>query len=153
MLKFIAECWQQDKSRRNLWYPVLFGIGIAIYFSLKFEPSKWITLGIIEGLIVLAIIFRHHLNVLRVFACFAMVLAGFTLVQLKSVLLAANYSSLPDDTFYFKGKIEKIDTNYQGRKRFILKDVKDFDGNSYSGKYRITQRTANDDANIGECVE
>ena len=54
---------------------------------------------------------------------------------------------------YFKGKIEKIDTNYQGRKRFILEDVKDFDGNLYKGKYRITQRSKKDDANIGECVE
>ena len=40
MLKFITECWQQDKTRRNLWFPVLLGIGIAIYFSLNIEPSK-----------------------------------------------------------------------------------------------------------------
>ena len=52
MLKFIAECWQQDKTRHNLWLPVLFGLGIAIYFGLKAELSKWITLGLIEGLIV-----------------------------------------------------------------------------------------------------
>ena len=153
MLKFIAECWQQDKTRHNLWLPVLFGFGIAIYFSLGLEPSKWITLGIIEGLIVLAIIFRHHINVLKVFACLAIVLAGFTLVQLKALWLSENYSNLPEGRFYFRGEIEKIDTNYQGRKRFILKDVKDFDGNLYKGKYRVTQRSKKDNANIGECVE
>ena len=153
MLKFIAECWQEDKARHNLWLPVLFGLGIAIYFSLSFEPSKWITLGIIEGLIVLAIIFRRHINVLKVFACLAVVLAGFTLVQIKSIWLSENYSSVPDERFYFKGKIEKIDTNYQGRKRFILTELKDFDGNLYKGKYRITQRSKKDDAKIGECVE
>ena len=153
MLKFLTECWQQDKTRHNLWLPVLFGFGIAIYFSLGLEPSKWITLGIIEGLIVLAIIFRHHINVLKVFACLAIVLAGFTLVQLKALWLSENYSNLPEGRFYFRGEIEKIDTNYQGRKRFILKDVKDFDGNLYKGKYRVTQRSKKDNANIGECVE
>ncbi len=153
MLKFIAGCWQQDKERHNLWLPVLFGLGIAIYFSLSIEPSKWITLGIIESFIVLAIIFRHHINILKFFACMAVILAGFTLVQLKALWLSENYSNLPEGRFYFRGEIEKIDTNYQGRKRFILKDVKDFDGNLYKGKYRVTQRSKKDNANIGECVE
>lgn len=153
MLKFITENWQEDKARRNLWLPVLFSFGIAIYFSLKFELSKWITLGFIEGLIVLAIIFRHHINILKFFGCLAVILAGFTIVQLKTIWLSENNSVIPTETFYLKGKIEKIDTNYQGRKRFILRDVKDFDGNLYKGKYRITQRSKNADAKIGECVE
>ena len=153
MLKFITESWQEDKTRRKLWFTVLFGLGIAIYFSLKSEPSKWLTLGLIEGLILLAVIFRHHINILKLFACLAIVLSGFTLVQIKAIWLAENASILPEEKFYFKGKIEKIDTNYQGRKRFILSDVKDFKGKHYKGKYRITQRTKNDDANIGDCVE
>ena len=153
MLKFINENWQQDKTRRILWLPVLFGLGISIYFSLTHEISKWITLCLIEGLIVLAIIFRHHINILKIFGCLAIVLAGFTLVQIKSIWLSQNSSDLPKETFYFKGKIEKIDTNYQGRKRFILSNVTDFDNKSYLGKYRITQRSSKEDANIGECVE
>ncbi|MBE6466969.1 MAG: ComEC family competence protein [Alphaproteobacteria bacterium] len=153
MLKLIKEGWRQDKDRRNLWFVVLYALGIAVYFSLKFEPNKWIAVGIAEGLIVLAIIFRHHLSILRVLSCLAIAVAGFSAVQLKTIWLAQNNSQLPDDTFYFKGKIENIDTNYQGRKRFILTDVKDFDGNSYKGKYRITQRSSKEEANIGECVE
>ena len=153
MLKRIIENWQKDESRRILWLPVLFGLGIAIYFSLSFEISKWITLGFIEGLILLAIIFRHHINILKIFACFSIVLAGFTSVQIRSIWLDTYKVNLPEDTFYFKGKIEKIDTNYQGRKRFILSDIKDFDGKKYLGKYRITQRSKKDDANIGDCVE
>ena len=153
MLKIITDGWNKDKARRILWLPVLFALGISFYFSIGFESSKWITLGVIEGLILLAIIFRHHINILKIFGCMAIVLAGFTLVQLKSIWIAENYSKLPEDSFYFKGKIEKTDTNYQGRKRFILTDVKDFDGNLYKGKYRITQRSKKDDANIGDCVE
>ena len=153
MLKIITDSWNKDKARRILWLPVLFALGISFYFSIGFESSKWITLGVIESLILLAIIFRHHINILKIFGCMAIVLAGFTLVQLKSIWIAENYSKLPEDSFYFKGKIEKTDTNYQGRKRFILTDVKDFDGNLYKGKYRITQRSKKDDANIGDCVE
>ena len=105
MLKIITDGWNKDKARRILWLPVLFALGISFYFSIGFESSKWITLGIIEGLILLAIIFRHHINILKIFGCMAIVLAGFTLVQLKSIWIAENYSKLPEDTFYFKGKI------------------------------------------------
>ena len=41
-------------------------MGIGLYFSFSEEPNKWITLGIIELLILMAIIFRYHINILYI---------------------------------------------------------------------------------------
>ena len=153
MLKFIQNCWQEDKDRRILWSPVLFGLGIACYFAFTLEPSKWLTLFVIETLIILAIVFRHRISILRILGFLAIIVAGFATIQLKSIWLNYPTEKLPSDTFYFKGQIVSVDTNYQGRKRFTLKNIQDFDGKIYKGKYRITQRSKKDEAEIGDCVE
>ena len=45
-----------EPNRRKLWLPVFFALGIGIYFLLSAEPSKWLTLGIIELIIVSAVL-------------------------------------------------------------------------------------------------
>ena len=153
MISFIKTCWQQDASRRILWLPVLFAMGIAWYFSLKTEPSKWLTLSVIEAFIFAAVLFRRHIRILKVLGCLALIAAGFAVVQIKAIWLDTAVERLPAETFYFKGRITGIDTNYQGRKRFIFDGIEDFNGVFYSGKYRITQRSKTDNAEIGQCVE
>ena len=60
IVKYLQDNFQQDSDRRILWLPVLFALGIGIYFALSSEPSKWFTLALIEGLIVLAVLFRRR---------------------------------------------------------------------------------------------
>lgn len=38
----IAAAFAAESERRILWLPVCFGTGIALYFSLKFEPPLWL---------------------------------------------------------------------------------------------------------------
>lgn len=153
LAEYLKSNFQQDKSRVILWYPALLALGIALYFALPQEPSKWLTLGLIEGLIVLAVMLRRHLTLLKILAALAVVLAGFTLIQVKSIYLYAEPENLPDHTFYFRGEIAAIDSNYQGRRRFTLQNLEDFDGRRYIGKYRIVQRSKKGEAKVGECVE
>ena len=153
MIGFIKSCWEQDKLRRSLWMPVLFAFGIGIYFSLPVEPSKWVTLAIIETLIVLSIIFRHHRRVLYIFGVAGIVLFGFTTIQMKSIWLNDEEQSFSENAVYIKGKISAIDTNHQGRPRFILENATDFNNKPYSGKIRITQRAKNFNVDVGDCVE
>ena len=153
LAEYLKSNFQQDKSRVILWYPALLALGIALYFALPQEPSKWLTLGLIEGLIVLAVMLRRHLTSLKILAALAVVLAGFTLIQVKSIYLYAEPENLPDHTFYFRGEIAAIDSNYQGRRRFTLQNLEDFDGRRYTGKYRIVQRSKKGEAKVGECVE
>ena len=123
MLTFLKACWQEDKPRRLLWLPVLFGLGIWLYFLLSVEPSKWVTLAVIEALIIAAIICRRRIVLLKILGASAVVVAGFTLVQIKALYLAQSDEVLPDETFYFRGRIAAMDTNYQGKPRFILEGL------------------------------
>ena len=157
MLKTLKEYLQNnlraDSSRIILWYPVLFGLGIGIYFSLNQEPSKWLTLAVIEFLILAAIMLRRYVFILKILSLIAITVLGFTIIQLKSIYLYSKAEDIPQTPFYFKGEIADINSNYQGRKRFILKNLEDFDGHVYKGLYRITQRSKKGDAKIGECIE
>ena len=153
MIKFIKACWDEDKQRWALWVPVLFALGIGFYFSLSFEPSKWLTLGVIELLVVLAILFRHNHVVLKFFAALSIIVAGFTLIQVKTIWLNGPAYNIPEETSYYKGKVVSVDTNYQGRLRFVLSNLTDYDNNTYHGLYRITQRNNNQKVALGECIE
>ncbi len=157
MLRRLAEYFktnfQQDKSRVVLWYPPLLALGTGIYFSLPQEPSKWLTLGLIETLIVIAFLCRRRQRLLKILGAAALVVVGFMLIQIKSIYLAAAPQKFPDKTFYFKGEIAAIDSNYQGRRRFTLQNLQDFEGHVYAGKYRIVQRSKKGEAKVGECVE
>jgi competence protein ComEC len=41
-LKAAVEAYAAEGERRLLWLPVFFGAGIAVYFSLTFEPPLWL---------------------------------------------------------------------------------------------------------------
>ena len=120
MLKFIQKCWQEDKQRRILWMPVLFGLGIGLYFLPKTEPDKWYSVAVVEALILLAFLFRHNLKVLNFLGMSAIIVLGFVTIQIKSIWLNYPVEQTPSETFYFKGKIDAVDTNFQGRKRFTF---------------------------------
>lgn len=153
IVRYLQDNFQQDSDRRILWLPVLFALGIGIYFALSSEPSKWFILALIEGLIVLAVLFRRRIRILHILGLLAIVLAGFTVIQVKSIWLYSKPAEIPSETFYFKGQIAAVDINYQGRRRFILENIEDFKGNNYLGKYRVTQRSKKGNAKVGECVE
>lgn len=150
----IISCWKNDKLRRNLWLPVIFACGIGLYFLLPQEPNKWITMWAIEILIVLAVILRRRLRLLYALGCIFLFVLGFAIIQLKSIYLDSNSPAVPfNESFYLKGIITAIDHNYKGKTRFTFDSLEDFEGNQYSGKYRITPRSNNVDAKIGQCVE
>ncbi len=153
LLKYIKDNWQFDAKRRILWLPVLFGTGIGIYFALPQEPSPFILFPFIVVLGLSAIFFRHSKAISKFILCLFFIISGFAVTQIKARLLYVPWPDLPSDTFYFQGKISDIDTNYQGRRRFILSNLQDFDGKVYQGRYRITQRSKKGEAKIGDCVE
>lgn len=151
---FIISCWKSDKLRRNLWLPVIFASGIGLYFLLPYEPNKWITLWAIEILIVLAVILRRRLRWLYALGCVFLFVLGFASIQLKSIYLDSNLPHPPfDESFYFKGVISAIDNNYKGKTRFTFDGLEDFEGNKYTGKYRIIPRGDDRKVEIGQCVE
>ncbi len=141
------------RNRWGLWLPVMFACGIAVYFSLPTEPSKWVTVAIIEILILLAIVFRHRMTVLYVLIVPAMMMLGFAVIQMRTIYLAAQQFPVPEDKLYLSGCVEHLDYNSRGNQRMILDDLHDFDGKKVGGKFRISSRFRTDNLRSGQCVE
>ena len=152
-LQEIKEKFFQEKERWFIWVPVLFALGIGFYFSLSFEPSIWITLGLIEALIVLAIIFRFNQSALFVIAVASLPLFGFTYVQLRAVSLSENLEKDLPENLYVSAAVSDMDYSYRGKPRLFLEDAKDYDGNEIKGKIRVVLNSNKTDVKVGDCIE
>ena len=151
---FITAIIKKEPDRIKLWIPVLFGTGVGLYYLLEQEPSKWLTLGVIEVLILLAILFRYYPQVLKVLFVLACIAAGFADVQIQTIYRESKQKAIiPAHTVYIQGQISKADYNIKGNRRLVFENLKDFDGKSIDGRYRITLRGRGDNFSEGDCVE
>lgn len=149
----VKENFFEEQPRWFLWMPVLFGLGIGIYFLLPQDYSIWWTLGLVETLVVLAIVFRLRPAVLGGLAVIAPVVLGFVDIQLKAEYLNKNERLPREEETYLFGRIEKTDYNYRGNQRFILNDTENFENTRKFGKVRVSSRHKNDQLKAGQCVE
>lgn len=144
---------KRENERTKLWMPVMFATGIGIYFLISLEPSKWLTLGIIEALIGAAIVFRHRPQILSILKPFSLIVFGFAWVQVNTIDIASKQATILSGKHYIQGSIQKIDYNYSGKLRLTLSDLYDFDNNKLLGSYRISLRNKNGNYKVGQCVE
>lgn len=151
---FIKDSLCNNRDRFKLWFPVLFGLGIGLYFLPEQEPSKWFTLGMIEILILLAIIFRYHPTILKILLIFTCVVAGFANIQIQTIYRETlQRTEIPSYSLYVRGQIDKTGYNIKGKQRLIFNGLEDFDGKKINGTFRITLRDKEENFKVGECVE
>ena len=149
----IKSCLTAERERWGLWLPVLFGAGIGIYFLLPGEPPLWITLILIEGTILLAVVWRFRPPLLVGLLAFGMMLAGFADIQLRSRYLAGKQAPVPPEKMYIQARIAATDYNYRGNRRLTLDNLHDFDGKAVPGRFRVSLREKNPELQSGQCVE
>lgn len=142
-----------EPNRRKLWLPVFFALGIGIYFLLSAEPSKWLTLGIVELIIVFAVLLRFHPRILRVLMCLGIIVGGFAWAQMQSIYTAARLGAVPPDKLYIQGQIIKVDHSQKGKLRLTLDSLQDFERHKLKGRFRVTLRQKYGEYRAGQCVE
>lgn len=150
MLSKLKSYWDYEQNRHFLWLPVMFGLGIAIYFMLSNEPPLWVgmtSVGLIALLMFICRQVRGGALVLLVVAC------GFTNAQLRSAYLYSQSERIEDNKLYLSGRIDKLDKNYRGRTRLVLSHMKDFDDNPIVGRYRLSMIHKDYGLKTGDCVE
>lgn len=143
----------KEKSRWFSWGPVLFGAGIGIYFVLPSEPSRWLTLGVIELLLFAAYVFRLRPVLLKGILILAIVIAGFANIQLRALYLEKKLPVPPEGKMYLRGQVLSADTNYRGRPRILLGEMENLNGDRIKGRYRLTLLGRAETPAIGQCVE
>ena len=68
-----------------LWIPVLLGIGIALYFSLKFEPALWVGAFAVCLCVVTALGVRKQPILLMISLVATIIAAGFLAAQIRTL--------------------------------------------------------------------
>lgn len=149
----IKEQFNEEQNRWFLWLPVLFALGIGVYFLLPTEISIWWTLTIIELMVFVAIYFRYQNTLLAWLMISAIMVLGFANIQLKSVYLNHQKEIKNEERQYVAGRIEKIDYNYRGSQRLLISNATNFDRNRNFGTVRISLRTKDSGFRVGQCVE
>ena len=154
VLKYeLKKVLEQERERIFLWFPVVFALGIATYFSISFEPSIWWSLVVIELVIVLAYIWRADVTRLSILGWLAVFVLGFVNIQVRAYHLNKVPLLQKEETLYLKGYVDTKGYNYRGKTYFILSDMQDFDDKAIQGKYRITVLHGGENIAVGDCVE
>lgn len=146
--QFLAE-----QSRWWLWYPVFFASGIGFYFALPQEPSKWVTLSVIEGLILCAILLRRHIRWLYLLFIIGLFTLGFASIQLRAIYLSARQAPVPEEKLYLQARIKHLDYNSKGNLRLTIDRLYDFEDTPLAGTFRISMRGKDSSLSAGQCVE
>lgn len=133
---YVLENFLSEQGRWLAWTPFLFGLGIALYFALPFEPSYWYSLGVFEATLLLFYLLRHK-GLHLLFTAIFLVEFGFIDIQLQTLLKSRKVSFTSEFTDYIKGQISAVSYNEKGRKRLLLQNTENFD-KPLKGKYRVT---------------
>jgi len=154
ILKYeLEKILEQERERIFLWFPVVFALGIAVYFSINFEPVIWWSLAVMELMIVLAYIWRSDTMRLSILGWLAVFVLGFVNIQVRAYHLSKIPLLQKEEILYLKGYVDVKGYNYRGKTYFVLSDIRDFDDKTIHGKYRITALYGGENIAVGDCVE
>ena len=141
-----------QNERLFLFVPVLFGLGIGIYFSLKFEPDFTFILPFVAVLASATFLCRQKQIPYLFFLSILIMALGFLSAKVETArMLGQRQFFKPNTITYLQGRIKQTDLSFKSKPRFLLENASDFEA-PLKGLYRIT---ANDKTphQIGDCIE
>lgn len=156
MRRFIEYLQENFFAERERWIacvPVLFGTGIGIYFLLGHEPSKWLTVLLVEALLFMAYIWRYFPERLLLLTAVFIATMGFSDIQLRALYQAKHIENpKQNEVTYLKGRIVTIGHNAKGKVRLLLTAAEDFE-QPRKGLFRVTLSSKTTNLQEGQCVE
>jgi competence protein ComEC len=141
---------EMDAGRGFLWLPVLFGIGVLIYFALPAEPSAIALLVLTAVLVAAASRARERIGLFRLLAAIAALAAGITVMKARTDLVASPV--LPREmTVAVTGWVADREAALRGGVRIHLRvhDIEGLRPAATPRTARITLRSRTDDISVG----
>ncbi len=119
----LASALAAERDRWVLWSPVGFGLGIGLYFSLRFEPTPWF--GLLLTAVMVAILLlpgRHRPAVIVSAGALAIVSAGFAVAQVRTAWIDTPLLERRIGPGFVHGRIEHFESLVGGA-RVIMTDL------------------------------
>lgn len=143
-----------------LYVPICFGLGIASYFGLDFEPAKAIWAGLSLGMVVLSVVLWHaHIagNQGRQILCWAIILfvSGFLWSAVQTYHKDTIMLTKPAGPLMVTGEIESISLIKNNLHKIVLSGVTLEQRAAYETPQKIRLRSyhVNDEVAIGQRVQ
>jgi competence protein ComEC len=111
---------EMERGRGFLWLPVLFSLGVLIYFVLPREPSRFAPVALVAALAIVAWLRRHRTVAFRIFLSAAAVAAGLCAAKIRTDLVAAPTLSRQITTT-LTGWVASEEESPRGGKRLVLR--------------------------------
>ncbi len=118
----IAREAADEQDRWILWVPVALGVGIQLYFGLRFEPSPY--LGPIVAIVAFVGVYlsRKHAVFMLTVLVFVIGGIGFSMSKFRSDFVAAPILSKPMGPVTIEGRVVGIEA-FPDRPRIRLTDL------------------------------
>ena len=150
--KVITDNFFAEEFRLLATVPFLFALGIAVYFALPFEPSVWISLGILELWLLIFYLCRYK-NFHYFFIGGLIVISGFLNIRARTIYQEKRIEKIrSQELTYLRGQIRDISLSDKGKTRLLLQNAANYD-NPLKGNFRVTLSSANPEIAVGKCVE
>jgi len=114
---------ETQRHRLFLWVPVMFGVGIAVYFAVPFEPDLYWILGIgLLGMIFAALARHPHIFASSIFASSMLICLGYSYAAYRTITV---HTPVLGWRYYgaIEGRVVNIDRSGSNAVRVMLDTV------------------------------
>ncbi len=111
----------RERARWFLWLPVCFGLGIAIYFALQFEPSMVFCLGLLVLCMLLQRLWREGVLGLIVPAVLLSTIAGVSAAKVRTLWVAAPALQQTVRKASLTGRLVQVEPRASGGHRLTVR--------------------------------
>lgn len=153
MLGKIRQLLLEESYNWVLWLPVFFGLGIAVYFALPYEPTPGSAIRLVTAPVVLLVLGRR-IFILRAIAIILLFIGlGFATIKIKADTIHTPFISTDGKSVTVSGNIEEI-SYANDYPRLTLTNLRIDDlGKNMPDKIRLTVRTKiRDEIKVGDRI-
>ncbi len=133
---------EREEGRFFLWLPVFLGLGIVLYFSLRFEPDGFVVGGLYFALVLTGLAVMRYGGWVILPVILLSVASGFVLAKVRSELVRAPVLAKEKGFFVVEGRLERLSVLPGKEKRLHLVDlsIKGLNREKTPARIRITSR-------------
>lgn len=144
---------EMEAGRGFLWLPVLFGTGIVIYFALPGEPSAIALVAVVAVMVAATWRVRDHIGTFRLLAVLTALVAGVTVIKLRTDIVAAPVLSR-EMTVNATGWVAEREAASRGGVRVLLRvhDIEEISTATAPRNIRVTIRSKGDSISVGDSI-
>lgn len=144
---------EMEAGRGFLWLPVIFGIGILIYFALPSEPSLLAIIVATLALAALAWVLRRRVAAFRVALALATLVGGVAAIKARTEIVVAPVLQR-EMTVAVTGWVAAREAAARGgtRVRLRVHDLEGIANGRAPTAVRITVRSKADDIRVGDAL-